>query len=93
MHSAICLPRDCVSSTSPIPTSADWTGEKAKIDAVRRACAGLDYDLLVHTGDFLHDDGGLGNVLDLLDALPRRGWALSPSSATTTTRLTAPINS
>ena len=47
----------------------DWR-EKAKIDAVRRACAGLDYDLLVHTGDFLHDDGGLGNVLDLLDALP-----------------------
>ena len=33
------------------------------------ACAGLDYDSQ-HTGDFLHDDGGLGNVLDLLDALP-----------------------
>jgi hypothetical protein len=44
--------------------------EKAKIDAIRCACANLDYDLLVHTGDFLHDDGGLGNVLDLLDALP-----------------------
>ena len=48
----------------------DWR-EKAKIKAVRRACRDLDYDLLVHTGDFLHEDGGLDNVLDLLDALPK----------------------
>lgn len=47
----------------------DWR-ERPKIDAIRRSCANLDYDLLVHTGDFLHDNGGLDNVLDLLDSLP-----------------------
>lgn len=47
----------------------DWR-EQPKIDAIRRACANLDYDLLVHTGDFLHDDGGLDNILELLDLLP-----------------------
>ncbi len=45
--------------------------EQPKIDCIRRACAGLQYDLLVHTGDFLHYDSGLQNVLTLLDALPR----------------------
>lgn len=45
--------------------------EQAKIDSIRRACAGLDYDLLIHTGDFLHYDSGLPNVLTLLDSLPR----------------------
>jgi predicted MPP superfamily phosphohydrolase len=30
----------------------------------------LEYDLLIHTGDFLHEDSGLPNVLTLLDALP-----------------------
>ncbi len=93
MHSAICRPAGLRIAPHRHPLPRTGLAQKAKIDAVRRACAGLDYDLLVHTGDFLHDDGGLGNVLDLLDALPRRGWALSPSSATTTTRLTAPINS
>jgi predicted MPP superfamily phosphohydrolase len=44
--------------------------EQAKIDCIRRACAGLEYDLLIHTGDFLHHDSGLPNVLALLDALP-----------------------
>ncbi len=47
----------------------DWR-EKAKIEAIRRACSGLEIDLLVHTGDFLHNDDGLANVLQLLDALP-----------------------
>jgi predicted MPP superfamily phosphohydrolase len=45
--------------------------EQAKIDSIRRACAGLDYDLLIHTGDFLQYDSGLPNVLALLDTLPR----------------------
>ena len=45
--------------------------EQPKIDCIRRACAGLDYDLLVHTGDFLHFNSGLPNVLALLDALPQ----------------------
>ncbi|MCC6168136.1 MAG: metallophosphoesterase [Caldilineaceae bacterium] len=45
--------------------------EQAKIGSIRRACAGLDYDLLIHTGDFLHYDSGLPNVLALLDGLPR----------------------
>lgn len=45
--------------------------EQPKIDCVRRACAGLDYDLLIHTGDFVHEDSGLPNVLALLDSLPK----------------------
>lgn len=45
--------------------------ERAKIERVRALTAGLDYDLLVHTGDFLHFDSGLENVLRLLDAVPR----------------------
>lgn len=44
--------------------------EQAKIDCIRKACAGLEYDLLIHTGDFLHHDSGLPNVLKLLDVLP-----------------------
>jgi predicted MPP superfamily phosphohydrolase len=48
---------------------ANWR-EQAKIDSIRKACAGLEYDLLIHTGDFLHHDSGLPNVLTLLDALP-----------------------
>ena len=44
--------------------------EQAKIASIRKACAGLEYDLLIHTGDFLHYDSGLPNVLTLLDALP-----------------------
>lgn len=45
--------------------------EHAKIQSTLAACAGLDYDILIHTGDFLHEDRGLTNVLKLLDALPR----------------------
>jgi predicted MPP superfamily phosphohydrolase len=44
--------------------------ELPKIESIRRACAGLTYDLLIHTGDFLHDDRGLANVCALFDALP-----------------------
>lgn len=45
--------------------------EQPKIDSIRRACAGLEYDLLIHTGDFVHEDSGLPNVLALLDSLPK----------------------
>lgn len=48
---------------------ADWR-EQAKIDSIRKICANLEYDLLIHTGDFLHEDSGLANVLKLFDALP-----------------------
>lgn len=48
----------------------DWR-EKEKIERVHRTVAGLEYDLLVHTGDFLHTDAGLANVKSLLDVLPR----------------------
>jgi predicted MPP superfamily phosphohydrolase len=45
--------------------------EKAKIERIRRLTAGLTYDLLVHTGDFWHEETGLQNLLLLLDVLPR----------------------
>lgn len=48
---------------------ADWR-EQPKIKSILKACKGLSYDLLIHTGDFLHYDSGLPNVLTLLDALP-----------------------
>jgi predicted MPP superfamily phosphohydrolase len=48
----------------------DWR-EQAKIDRIQRLTAGLSYDLLVHTGDFWHEETGLQNLLTLLDALPK----------------------
>jgi hypothetical protein len=48
---------------------ADWR-EQPKINSIHKACANLEYDLLVHTGDFLHEDSGLPNLLALLDKLP-----------------------
>lgn len=45
--------------------------EERKVRQVQKAVAGLEYDLLIHTGDFLHYDAGLENVLALMDALPR----------------------
>jgi hypothetical protein len=48
----------------------DWR-EKGKIERVRKLLAGVEYDLLVHTGDFLHYDSGLPNVEVLLDILPQ----------------------
>lgn len=45
--------------------------ERTKIERVRRLVQHLEFDLLVHTGDFLHFDSGLDNVCMLLDALPR----------------------
>ena len=45
--------------------------EHAKIAQVRRATAGEKVDLLIHTGDFLHNDRGLENVLTLIDSIPK----------------------
>ena len=45
--------------------------EHAKIERVRRATADAQFDLLIHTGDFLHNDEGLENVLALIDSIPR----------------------
>ncbi|MFZ1757310.1 MAG: metallophosphoesterase [Caldilineaceae bacterium] len=44
--------------------------EQRKTEEVRRITAGLEYDLLIHTGDFLHYDAGMENVFALLDVLP-----------------------
>lgn len=48
----------------------EWR-EQAKINCIRQLTAGLEYDLLIHTGDFWHYEHGLPNVLALLDALPK----------------------
>jgi len=45
--------------------------ERAKIERIRRLVSGLECDIIVHTGDFLHFDSGLDNVTKLLDVLPR----------------------
>ncbi|MXZ21000.1 MAG: hypothetical protein F4Y84_10440 [Caldilineaceae bacterium SB0665_bin_25] len=45
--------------------------EHAKITQVRRATEGEKIDVLIHTGDFLHKDSGLDNVLALLDSIPK----------------------
>jgi len=44
--------------------------ERRKIERIAGLTSGLQYDLLVHTGDFIHFDDGLENVLRLLDAVP-----------------------
>ncbi len=48
----------------------EWR-EQAKIERVRALTQRLDYDLLIHTGDFWHNEAGLANVLRLLDVLPK----------------------
>jgi hypothetical protein len=45
--------------------------EQAKIQRIHQLTAGMEYDLLIHTGDFWHEEPGLANVLALLDGLPR----------------------
>lgn len=45
--------------------------EHAKIAQVRRATEGEKIDVLIHTGDFLHKDSGLNNVLALIDSIPK----------------------
>lgn len=47
----------------------DWR-EQAKIESIRRLTANLQYDLLVHTGDFWHNEGGQDNLSRLLASLP-----------------------
>ncbi len=44
--------------------------ERTKIESIRRQVEGLEVDLLIHTGDFVHYDNGLENVLALLELLP-----------------------
>ncbi len=44
--------------------------EREKIARIRKLTAGLEYDLLIHTGDFIHKDEGLQYALDLLAAVP-----------------------
>jgi len=44
--------------------------ERQKIERIAALTRELQYDLLVHTGDFIHFDAGLDNVLRLLDAVP-----------------------
>lgn len=52
----------------------DWR-ERAKIDNIRRLTANLEYDLLIHTGDFWHNETGLENITRLLASItqPRLG--------------------
>jgi predicted MPP superfamily phosphohydrolase len=44
--------------------------EQTKIDSIRRLTANLVYDLLIHTGDFWHNETGLDNIALLLDSVP-----------------------
>jgi predicted MPP superfamily phosphohydrolase len=44
--------------------------EEPKIERIRRLTHGLQYDLLVHTGDLIHDDRGVDMAFRLLCALP-----------------------
>lgn len=45
--------------------------ERYKIERLRQLTAGIEYDLLINTGDFLQYDEGLQNVLALYKALPQ----------------------
>ena len=45
--------------------------EQAKIDRIRELTKGLTYDILIHTGDFWHNEIGLENMLTLLDTIPK----------------------
>jgi predicted MPP superfamily phosphohydrolase len=48
----------------------EWR-EQGKLKKVKQLVQGLEYDLLVHTGDFVHFDSGVPNVEALLDSLPK----------------------
>lgn len=45
--------------------------ERTKINQIRRLTAGLEYDILIHTGDFWHNEAGMNNLLALLDLVPK----------------------
>jgi len=47
----------------------DWR-EQSKIENIRRLTATLSYDLLIHTGDFWHNEMGLENLLTLIESVP-----------------------
>lgn len=47
------------------------TIERLKIERTVRLLAGESIDLLLVTGDFIHDDGGMDAALDLIRRLPR----------------------
>ncbi len=67
-----CLPRQGLRILHISDThyqGRNWR-EQAKTESIQRLCRGLEYDLFVHTGDFLHHDDGLPNLMDLLDRLP-----------------------
>ncbi len=44
--------------------------ERPKIDQIRRLTQGLEFDLLLHTGDLIHDDSGMDTTFELLHSLP-----------------------
>jgi len=48
----------------------EWR-EGRKIRGIQKLAQNLEYDLLVHTGDFIHLDCGLENLCRLLDLLPK----------------------
>ncbi|MBV7333056.1 metallophosphoesterase [Chloroflexi bacterium TSY] len=48
----------------------EWR-ERAKIKQIHRLVSGLQFDLLIHTGDFWHNEAGEANILSLLDGLPK----------------------
>jgi len=45
--------------------------ERAKMEQIRRLTADLEYDLLIHTGDFWHNEAGLDHLMDFMALLPR----------------------
>ena len=49
--------------------------ERPKIEQIQRLAASVDYDLLIHTGDFWHNEAGEENLLTLLEGMrkPRFG--------------------
>jgi len=47
----------------------EWR-ERAKINKIRKMAASLEYDLLIHTGDFWHNEQGYENTLALINMLP-----------------------
>ena len=72
MRQGDCLRTVCASCTFPIRISAAVTGANGRRSScVRELVQGLEIDLLVHTGDFLHYDSGVDNVCALLEVLPQ----------------------
>jgi len=47
----------------------EWR-ERAKINQIRKIAASLEYDLLIHTGDFWHNEQGYENTIALINMLP-----------------------